>query len=196
MTETLLQDAIFNWLQPVLNLWKEGRDTGATPRAPGQCQMFWHMQEAPRVDTPILMGVINGLEKVGRDYYAQPLKTTDEHDVDHITQKSNGTRNFSLHLQYFGNDALTQLSKVVRACDNQASLDTLRAGGATAVFPHPIIEAHTFLGTTPEDRAILDIDMRTSDYVESTDEVGIIEEVKAEGKIDAVTEIELDVIKS
>jgi hypothetical protein len=195
MTETILHQAIFNVLQPILNVWLEGRDTPATVRAAGQVQLVWHMQGEPRMKTPIIEARLSGFGSRGRDYISAPYEVeSGTPPATHLKQDRLGNRNFMLYLTYFGNGAIDQLNKVKDAFELQYYLNILRAGSCTAISVGPVIDAHVYLGTIPEDRASLDIEMRTWSEETLTDKVGIIEHLKGTGDVGAAVEaITLDI---
>jgi hypothetical protein len=151
ITEKNLEDAIFDWLDEILGLWEIG---SATPRVDGQIIMVWHMQHMARYETPILMGRINAINRIGRDAISAP-----DHNGD---STMGGTREFVLYLEYFGNDAMDVMSKIKDATEDPQYLAILYDEGITPVESSPIAEAHTFLGTTPEDRTLMDIRLRTT----------------------------------
>lgn len=187
ITETTIKQAIFNWLTPILDIWNENRGEYGLDRVSGQVQLVWEKQNQPRVETPILMARLGNFSDTGRDYFSQP--TIDGEGT--IRQKQIGTRNFILSLQYFGSDALSQLLKVKSACERNTSLDILRTSGITAVDAGDVLDASMFVGTTSEDRAIMDIGMRTVAEIDltGTQIPGIIERVKALGDVDSEEEI-------
>lgn len=149
ITEQALEDAIFDWLDDLLDLWD-----GESARDDGQIIMVWHMQNMARYETPILMGRISAVNRIGRDAISAP-----DHNGD---AKIQGTREFVLYLECFGNDAMDVLSKIKDATEDPASIALLFSKGITPVESSPVMEAHVFLGTTPEDRALIEIRMRTT----------------------------------
>lgn len=168
ISEATLEEAIFDWLDDLLDLWD-----GQSQRDDNQIAMIWHMQHEGRYKTPILMGRITAINRIGRD----SINVLTDNDGD---TSMGGTREFMLYLEYFGIGAIDVLEKIKSATEDPASYGLLIAQGIATVEASPIIEAHRFLGTTPEDRAMLDIRLRTSSTW--TTNRGIpIEEVAAEG---------------
>ena len=62
-----VREFVFDWLQPILGLWMEGRDAAETPRETGQPMLVWFMSGNHRPKTPIVSGKISGIVKIGRD---------------------------------------------------------------------------------------------------------------------------------
>ena len=89
-----------------------------------------------------------------------------------------------LYLQFFGPHAIDSLSKIVDTTDMPEMIDALQADGITPVECHDVLDAHVFLDTMPEERAMLDIRFRTTsewshtiDVIESADMTGEINEI-------------------
>ena len=188
MNETNLQNAIASWLKVIYPAMMDVAKIDITTRIKGQLILLWHMQEVGRPKTPFIMGRISAVTKPGRDSFEPPL-----YSGGHVSQKHHGDRNFMLYLEYFGNDALAQLSKVTTACDDTKTIDTLRAGGCTVIRPGSVVEAHAYLGTIPEDRAMLDIEMRTYEDETQTDLITIVEHANINGEVDGVAVEEISV---
>ena len=192
MTEETLQNAIATWLAGVITGLMVGNATPMTERTSGQPVLLWHMQEMGRFKTPLLMGRISAVTAPGHDSFEPPYITT-VHSVNYVNQRRHGDRNFMLYLQYFGNTAFDQLSKVKTVCYDSKKLDTLRAGGCTVIRAGTVLEAHAFLGTMPEDRAMLDLEMRTYEDETQVDQITVVEHAKINGKVNDVSVKEISV---
>jgi hypothetical protein len=158
ISETLLQTAIAEWLALVLGVtfWD-----GSSDRSSNQLAFVWHMQQQPRVGTPLLMGRISGIHKIARDYLSQPREEV-LNSVNCFAIQQSGTREFTLYLESFGKDSLSRLCAVQGACDSLPLLGILDTAGIAVVDASDVRDAHTFLGTMPEERALIEIRMRTS----------------------------------
>ena len=86
-----------------------------------------------------------------------------------------------LYLQFFGAGSIDALEKIVDATDMTEMIDALQADGITPVECQPVLDAHVFLDTMPEDRAILDIRFRTTS--EWSHDIDVIESLEATGEI-------------
>jgi hypothetical protein len=176
LDEEYLQRKIYEWISTIITLTNSPES-----RAMGSVAMVWHMQDMPRFKTPILMGRLSAFQKIGRDAVFMPDNAG--------SKRQAGIREFMLYLQFFGANALTQLQKISDATEDSASIATLQEDGITPVLPEPVMDAHQFLDTMPEDRGILDIRFRTTsewsaviDVLESADvsgEVNVNEEIEA-----------------
>ena len=175
ITETKLQDAIFDWLSTVVSIWD-----GTGTRPAGKIQFVWHFQQEPRFSLPLIMGRVSGVDKIARDWFSQPVEEIIS-SVNMFNRQHSGTREFTLYLESFGEEAFAQLAAVQDACDDIQSLATLWEQGITIIEPSSIVDAHAFLGTMPEERATLEIRMRTSS--ESFRSSSIIEAVELHGII-------------
>ena len=169
ITETALQEAIYDWLDSLFSFEESG------------INFIWHMQQMPRLDTPLLMGRITNIQKIGRDWNSQPREETID-SVNVMAMQQSGTREFSLFLEFFGPNSLTEIAKVQDACDNVPGLIELFDAGITVIDCTNASELHTFLGTVPEDRSIIELKMRTSseniradlDIIESVQLIGTV----------------------
>jgi hypothetical protein len=188
--EGVAENLLYDWLVPILGLWEEGRNHDQPLRTAGQPVMVWHMQQAPRPATPLLEGRISAIVKIGRDSIGAP----DHNGYSKIV----GTREYMLYLQYFGDRAIDNLIKIRDACEDPGRLGILYASGTTPVEASEPLDAHAFLGTMPEDRAMMDIRFRTTTKWVSRGETPV-EEVVATGRIitGGITDtddVELDVV--
>lgn len=173
LDEKYLQRRIYEWINTLFPLW----DTAGTQPA-GTVTMIWHMQDLGRYPTPILMGRISAIGRVGRDAVFPPDNTGNRRQA--------GARGFMLYLQYFGAGALTALSKIYDASDDGECTAVLRADGIVPIERQDVLDAHAFVDTMPEERAMLDIRFYTTsewftqiDVIESVDMTGeiILEDV-------------------
>jgi hypothetical protein len=168
LDEKYLQRRIYEWIHSIIPLW----DAAGT-RTTGYPVMVWHMQDITRYATPIIMGRISALAKIGRDAVFAPDNTG--------SKRQAGSREFMLYLQYFGPGALTKLQKISDATEDGALIATLQQDGIVPVWPEPVADAHVFLDTMPEERATLDIRFRTTSEWFST--IDVIESVDMTGEI-------------
>jgi hypothetical protein len=187
ISEASFQDAIYDWIDAFLPLWSGVGDRNGKP------MLTWHMQQAPRPTTPMIMARISVLRGVGMDYFSQPrAELIDE--VTKLAVQQSGTREFTLYLEYFGPDAISQLSKIKDNCLNTWTAGPLESAGICIFDSGNILDAHAFMGTVPEERALLEIQMRTSISNIITQLVNIIEKVIITGAINAGVDISLDTI--
>ena len=171
LDEEYLQRKIYDWLSTVIPL------SSIPTNRTGKALMVWHMQDVERMPTPLLMGRVSSFQKIGRDAVFDP-----ENDG---SKRQAGVREFMLYLQYFGANALTLLQKISDATEDSASIESLQADGITPVWPEPVIDAHQFLDTMPEDRAILDIRFRTTS--EWSTVIEVLESAEATGEVNGET---------
>jgi hypothetical protein len=174
LDETYLQRKLYDWISTMLTL-TSNPDT----RAAGSVAMIWHMQDLPRFATPILMGRISAIEKIGRDAVFHP--------DNNGSKRQAGIREFMLYLQYFGAGAITALQKIADAVEDLAAIATLQEDGISPVWATPVLDAHQFVGTEPEDRAILDIRFRTTSEWNTV--IDVIESAEATGEINETDEV-------
>ena len=179
MTEQDLKDNIYDWLKSVLStLWAGENDADDSARPDGTIEFVWHMEDESRVKTPFLEGRISNMDRIGWDESGSPDKTTAS-----VTYQ--GDREVMLYLDIRGSGAMDNLNMIRNATQDTTQAPNVKDNGFCFVQCGPVIDAHTFIGPMPEDRALMDIRLR---YVESwttrTGAPGIIEEVQASGKID------------
>jgi hypothetical protein len=175
LDEEYLQRRIYEWINSVMPLWN-----GIGGRTAGSSAMVWHMQDIHRWPTPVLMGRISALHKIGRDAVFQP--------DNNGSRRQAGEREFMLYLHYFGVNALTLMNKVSDMVQDAESTKDLREDGVTPVWPEDVIDAHQYLDTMPEEGALLDIRFRTTSEWSST--IDVIESVEADGIITLENEIQ------
>lgn len=176
LSETTIQDGIFDWLDEVGAIWN------GTGTRPTDLPLFvWHMEQEPRFALPLLMGRISGTGKVGWDFFGQPVDEVIS-SVNMYPRQRSGTREFTLYLEAFGKQAFDVLAKVQDACDDISSMVDLYSAGITVVDCGTVVDAHAFLGTMPEERATLEINMRTTSE-SILGSIGIIEKVELNGII-------------
>jgi hypothetical protein len=171
LDEEYLQRKIYDWLATVIPL------SSIPANRTGKALMVWHMQDVERMPTPLLMGRVSSFQKIGRDAVFNP--------DNEGSKRQAGVREFMLYLQYFGANALTVLQKISDATEDSASIESLQADGITPVWPEPVIDAHQFLDTMPEDRAILDIRFRTTS--EWSTVIEVLESAEATGEVNGET---------
>ncbi|HMD67759.1 MAG TPA: immunoglobulin domain-containing protein [Chitinivibrionales bacterium] len=168
LDEKYLQRRLAEWINSIFLLWD---GTGTQP--PGTVAMIWHMQTNTRFPTPFLMGRISAIGRVGRDAVFPP--------DDAGKRRQAGARGFMLYLQFFGPEALTALSKIYDASDDGECTAVLRADGIVPIERQDVIDAHAFVDTMPEDRAMLDIRFYTTS--EWFTQIDVIESVDMTGEI-------------
>jgi hypothetical protein len=167
LSELYLQRKLFDWIVTILPLWN-GASTRTTEIA-----FVWHMQDMPRYATPLLMGRISAVQRIGRDVPFMPDNSG--------ARRGAGIREFMLYLQFFGPGAIDALSKIVDATDMPEMITDLQADGITPVECHDVLDAHVFLDTMPEERAMLDIRFRTTSEWSHT--IDVIESAEMTGEI-------------
>lgn len=187
IVENVLQEAIYDWIDAFLPLWD------GTGSQNGKPLLTWHMQQAPRPATPLIMARISGLRRIGQDYISRPRNEMIDSVMKPAVQQS-GTREFTLYLEYFGPNASDAFSKIVDASQNRFSMGPLESVGICIFNNSSIADAHQFLGTVPEERALVELEMRTSSERIITAALYIIEKVKIRGTINAGTDLLLDTI--
>ena len=167
MTEISLRENLYDWIQGVLNSF-----------LPANAATFiWHMQDISRPSTPILEGRLSNDIRIGRDTVNAP-------DNDGV-QIVDGDREFVLYLTYFGTGAWNALQVIRNATHDPYQVGLLQSNGIAIIECHPILDAHVYLDTMPEDRATMDIRMRLVDSW-TTQSAGLIEHANASGKINGV----------
>jgi hypothetical protein len=185
-SELAIQRALWDWINTVIPLYTTG------DRTPGIPALVWHMQQMPRVATPLIMGRLSNIRKTSRDYLSQPREEVID-SVNMFAVQQSGTREFKLYLEYFGIDAIDNLSKIQTAADTIPGLSFLWDNGIAVIEPGEVVDMHEFLGTMPEERALLEIRMRTSNeiIIKSLD---VIEKVTLLGVVNNGVDVTLDTI--
>ena len=173
-SELYLQRKLFDWIGTILDLWD-----GTSTRDPAEIALVWHMQDMPRYKTPLLMGRISAVQRIGRDIPFMPDNSG--------ARRGAGIREFMLYLQFFGAGAIDALSKIVDVTDMPEMIDALQADGITPVECHDVLDAHVFLDTMPEERAMLDIRFRTTS--EWSHAIDVIESAQITGEINEIDEV-------
>ena len=173
LDETYLQKKLARWFATILNIW-DGTGTQGNKIA-----FVWHMQGQPRYPVPSLMGRISAIQRIGRDVPFMPDNSG--------ARRGAGIREFMLYLQFFGPHAIDALSIIVDATDMPELIASLQADGITPVECQDIVDAHVFLDTMPEERALLDIRFRTTS--EWSHIIDIIESATVEGEINETDEV-------
>jgi len=176
-SELYLQRKLFEWLGTILDLWD-----GVSTRDPSEIALIWHMQDMPRYKTPLLMGRISAVQRIGRDVPFMPDNSG--------ARRGAGIREFMLYLQFFGAGAIDALSKIVDATDMPEMIDSLQADGITPIECHDVLDAHVFLDTMPEERAMLDIRFRTTS--EWSHAIDVIESAEGTGEINEIDEVTIN----
>jgi hypothetical protein len=175
--ETYLQRKLFDWIGTILDLWD-----GASTRDPAEIAFIWHMQDMPRYATPLLMGRISAVQRIGRDVPFMPDNSG--------ARRGAGIREFMLYLQFFGAGAIDSLSKIVDATDMPEMIASLQEDGITPVECHDVLDAHVFLDTMPEERAMLDIRFRTTS--EWSHAIDVVESAEVTGEINEIDEVTIN----
>jgi hypothetical protein len=168
LDEEYLQRKLFTWISSIIDIWD-----GTGTRGANQIAMVWHMQDVQRYPTPVLMGRISAVQRVGRDCWFNPNSD--------LKRRLAGIREFMFYLQFFGAGAIGQLEKIVDATDSPSEIADLQGDGITPVECEQIIDAHVFLDTMPEERAILDIRFRTT--TEWLKQIDVVETAEIIGKV-------------
>jgi hypothetical protein len=187
MTEEYLKETLFAWLQGIIpGLWV---GTGGT-RPANVTEFVWHMEPGSRPLTPLLECRLTSDTRIGRDYPSAP-------DAAKGSQIYTGVRDIMLYLNYMGEGAMTALKAIRNATHDRTKITYLQDRGIAFREAHPIVDAHVFLGTMPEDRAIMDMRFGFTDNWSTVAGIpGIIETVNSTGKIDSVENIVMDVTAS
>jgi hypothetical protein len=175
--ETYLQRKLFDWIGTILDLWD-----GASTRDPAEIALVWHMQDMPRYKIPLLMGRISAVQRIGRDVPFMPENSG--------ARRGAGIREFMLYLQFFGTHAIDALSKIVDTTDMPEMISDLQEDGITPVECHDVLDAHVFLDTMPEERAMLDIRFRTTS--EWSNVIDVIESAEITGDINGIDEVTIN----
>lgn len=173
-SELYLQRKLFDWINSIIPLWD-----GVSARAAGALALVWHMQDMPRYAMPLLMGRISAVQRIGRDVPFMPDNSG--------ARRGAGIREFMLYLQFFGPGAIDALEKIVDATDMPEMIADLQADGITPVECQDVLDAHVFLDTMPEERAMLDIRFRTTSEWSHT--IDVIESAEVTGEINETNEI-------
>jgi hypothetical protein len=177
LSEIYLQRKLYDWIGTILNLW-----SGQSIRAINEIAFVWHMQNMPRYKIPLLMGRISAVQRIGRDVPFMPDNSG--------SRRGAGIREFMLYLQFFGAGAIDALEKLVDATDMPEMIASLQANGITPVECQDVLDAHVFLDTMPEERAMLDIRFRTTSEWSST--IDAIESAQITGEINELDNVTIN----
>jgi len=176
LDETYLQKKLARWIATILDIWN-GTGTQGT-----QIAFIWHMQGQGRYPVPSLMGRISAVQRIGRDVPFMPDNSG--------ARRGAGIREFMLYLQFFGPHAIDSLSKIVDATDMPEMIASLQEDGITPVECDDVLDAHIFLDTMPEERALLDIRFRTTS--EWSHAIDVVESAEVTGEINEIDEITIN----
>lgn len=157
MTEATLRTAIYTWMKSIVPaFWVGGpADLEHPTRPSGSIAFIWHMEENSRPATPFLECRISIEQRIGRDAPAGP-------DV-YGSFKYTGDREAMLYMTSFGPGAMDTLKSIRNATQDTTVIPTMAANGFLIVEAHPIVDAHQFLDSMPEDRGTLDLRIRFID---------------------------------
>jgi len=151
MSEATLKTDIFNWLQSIVPaLWVGEGDL----RPANKTAFVWHMLDNSRPATPVLEGRLSTRNRIGRDSWEQNANGS---------QNYTGDREEMLYLHFFGNGAEDVLTSIQNAIEDTTMRPTYETNGFLIVENHPIIDAHQYLDSMPEDGATLDLRIRFID---------------------------------
>ena len=173
-TEAQLRSALFRWIRTVITTIWQGVES--VRPASGTVEMVWHMQGEGRPGTPFIEGRLGGDVGLGRDVA--------ETQTDG-SQTLYGDREIMLYLAWFGPGAMDGLKAIRNAAGNAAQTATLYEAGIAIRSPEPVLDAHQYLDTMPEDRATLDLRLGFVDsWNTGSGQPGVIESAGMSGKID------------
>ncbi len=178
MTESTLRQAIYTWLSSVLSaLWVGD----LSERPDNKIAFVWHMEDQTRPATPILEARLSNESRIGRDSIG-PVSNMAGHVGE---QKMTGDREEMLYLTLFGPGAVDYLRLIRNATEDNALRATFDDDSFIVVECMPILDAHEFLDSMPEDRATMDLRLRFIDTW-TTNCGGIIEIVNMDTEVDGV----------
>jgi hypothetical protein len=134
------------------------------------------MEDSSRPATPILEGRLSSDVRIGRDKQLAPDAITDQSVVY-------GDREIMFYLTAFGIGSVDNLKTIRNAIEDNMTRPTYSVNNFAIAECSPILDAHVFLDTMPEDRATMDLRLR---YIDSwTNAPGIIQHVHANGHVDS-----------
>jgi hypothetical protein len=173
MTEAELKNNIYTWLKTIVPALYVG-DLSARPA--GSIVFVWHMLSVTREASPILEGRIAVDTRIGRDTPSSP-------DV-HGSETYTGDREEMLYLHFFGKNSVDYLKSIRNATQDATVRPTVNANGFTVVECHPVLDAHQYLESMPEDGATVDMRIRFIDtWTTESGKPGTIETADMTGKV-------------
>ena len=152
MTEANLKTYIFTWLQLIVPaLW-----VGAGNARPANKTAFlWHMDNNARPATPLLEARLSNDSRIGRDAPSSP--------DSYGSQTYTGDREEFLYLTAMGKGSIDLLKSIRNAIEDTTIRATIAANNFTVIESRPIIDAHQYLDSMPEDRGTMDLRIRFVD---------------------------------
>jgi hypothetical protein len=147
--ELYLRESIFDWIQIVVpEVWAGQADF--RPRE--SIEFIWHMEEEGRPRTPLLQGRLAHTLRIGRD------------TIGNILPQGNyqitGDREIMLYLTSYGEQASGALRTIQNKINDPTLLVSIQLKGIAIIDAEPIIDAHVYLDSMPEERATMDIRLR------------------------------------
>lgn len=137
MSWSTLQSAIYDWLKTILTTEN----------------VVWDRQNAGQPAKPYVTLNIDVLTRIGEDYVSRPGPNGMVTVI--------GNRDFTLMIQYFGSGAMDKMENIRLATNNPLSLEILQASGIAFVSAEPIMDLTALKQNGYEERAGLDLHMRT-----------------------------------
>ena len=175
MTEAKLREILFDWMQSIIPALWYGNEAN---RQPNTIAFLWHMENTARPKTPLLEGRLTSENRIGRDWPGAL-------DATLGNQPFYGDREIMLYLNFMGKYAIDYMKAIRNATNDPTQLGPLQSKGVAFVDCQPILDAHEWLGTLPEDRATMDMRLRYYDtWHTQKGRPGIIEHVNMSGEID------------
>lgn len=165
MTEATLKTNIYNWLKLIApTLW-----VGAGNARPTNTIAYvWHMDENARPATPLLEGRLSLNSRIGRDMPGSP-------DING-SQTYTGDREEMLYLTAIGKGSIDLLNTIRNSIEDTTIRPTISANSFLVVEAQPVMDAHQYLDSMPEDRATLDLRIRFIDtWTTASGKPGVIE---------------------
>ena len=172
MTESILKTDIFNWLLAVIPTLYVG-DLSVRPA--GTIAFVWHMSDISRPATPLLEGRLSNDARIGRDYSKQNSNGS---------QAYSGDREEWLYFTSIGPGAVDTLKSIRNSIEDTTARPTFAGNSFIIIETQPIVDAHQYLDSMPEDRATLDLRIRFLDaWSTAAGKPGIIETANQTGKV-------------
>lgn len=131
-------------------------------------KVIWQDLNSPRPTLPYVAMKVMSRRKVKRDFYQDP-------DANGM-QVVQGDREFTLNIQYIGDNSVENLDALADKLNLQTVIDTFQAAKYTAFDTAQVVDIAALLDKAQiEPRASLDVFLRTKKY--QTDDVGLIDTV-------------------
>ena len=140
---------------------------------------IWYYPNAPRPALPYLSLCITDIKAIGWDYELPP--------DDLGNSALLGNREFTLEINYYGDDALDKIEKLYTSLRSQSVKQTLAASGV--FFVDRIMQSNIteLIDSRFEQRYVLELQFRCSNQgitAPDTFDVGVIATVEIDGTID------------